>query len=188
MFCVSFHITLLQYYFKGRKLLGIIPSFYSDGFPLPNASVKSILSAGNFARIPSADILPADQVGFMTSLSNPSSSSVLSWLMPRSSSSCTFPPVDTQQFCSTIPHLHKSNGFRALPQCWKTHYVYFCQLLGSLSRGGWAGLNWAMFLETKPREQRQDKQTHWFARTGLEIRIYKYPHVLFLLNIYTKTE
>lgn len=53
---------------------------------------------------------------------------------------------------------------------------------------GGLGSNWAMFLETKPREQRQDKQTHWVAKTGLEIRIYKYPHVLFLLNIYTKTE
>lgn len=60
--CVGFHITVLQYYFRGRKLLGIIPSSYSEGFLPPTASVKSIPSCGNPARIPSADTLPEEQV------------------------------------------------------------------------------------------------------------------------------
>lgn len=29
MFCAGFHITVLQYYFRGRKLLGTIPSSYT---------------------------------------------------------------------------------------------------------------------------------------------------------------
>lgn len=90
--------------------------------------------------------------GFMTSLSNPPSSSVSSWLMPGSTSWCTFPRVDTRQLCSTAPHLYNSKGLRALLlQCWKTHYVYFCQLLGSLRWGG-PGSNWATLHEMKPQD------------------------------------
>lgn len=59
---MGFRITVLQYYFSGRKLLGIIPGSYSEGFPPPTASVKSIPSSGNSERIPTADTLPAEQV------------------------------------------------------------------------------------------------------------------------------
>lgn len=106
--------------------------------------------------------------GFMTSLSNPSSSSVSSWLMLGSTSSCTFPRVDTRQLRSTTPHLYNSKRYGGLPQCWKTHYVYFCQLLGSLSCGG-SGSNWATSHEMKPQEWRENKQTHRFTKACLEI-------------------
>lgn len=58
----GFHITVLQYYFRGKKLLGIIPSSYREGFPPPTVSVKSIPSSRNPVKIPSADTLPAEQV------------------------------------------------------------------------------------------------------------------------------
>lgn len=60
--CAGFHIRVLRYNFRGWKLLGIIPSSYSKGFPPPTASVKSIPSSGNSVRIPSADTLPGEQV------------------------------------------------------------------------------------------------------------------------------
>lgn len=52
----------MQYYFGVWKLLGIIPSSCSEGFPPPTASVKSIPSSGNSLRISSADILPGETV------------------------------------------------------------------------------------------------------------------------------
>lgn len=67
MFCSMdfmrvFALQYFQYYFRGWKLLAIIPSSYSGGFPPPAALVKSIPSYGNSARIPSADTLPGEQV------------------------------------------------------------------------------------------------------------------------------
>lgn len=112
--------------------------------------------------------------GFMTSLSNPFSSSVPSWLMPECTSWCTFPWVDTRQLRSTALHLYNLKGLRAPLQCWKTHYVYFCQLLGSHGWGG-PGSNWATLHKMKPGDQREDNQTHRLAvacaRTHTHIEI-----------------
>ena len=121
--------------------------------------------------------------GFMTSRSNPFSSSVPSWLMPKSTSWCTFPWVDTRQLRSTALHLYNSKGLRGVLQCWKTHYVYFCQLLGSLGRGG-PGSHWETLHKMKPLDWREDKQTRQLARrpasthtlTQIEISTCADPH------------
>lgn len=188
----GFHVTVLQYYFKDRQLLGIIPSSCSEGFPPPTASVQIHSILWKLCKDSHRWHTSCRASGFMTSLPNPSSSSVPSWLMPGSTSWCAFPRVDTRQLRSAAPHLYNSKrggggwGLRALLQCWKTHYVYFCQLLGSHGWGG-PGSNWATSHEMKPRDQREDKQTRRLTQACVQIDSRRYPHVLCLLNAYTKT-
>lgn len=155
----GFHVTVLQYYFKDRQLLGIIPSSCSEGFPPPTASVQIHSILWKLCKDSHRWHTSCRASGFMTSLPNPSSSSVPSWLMPGSTSWCAFPRVDTRQLRSAAPHLYNSKrggggwGLRALLQCWKTHYVYFCQLLGSHGWGGtWFELSNITWNET-PRPE-----------------------------------
>lgn len=149
IFYVGFHMTVLQYYFKGRKLLGIIPGSYTVA--IATAKRFSQLILWKLCKDSRCWHTSCRSCGFMTSRSNPSSSSVQSWLMPESTSLWTFSCVDMRRLCSTTPHLYNSKRFSALPRSWKTHYVYFCQLLGSLGRGG-PGSNWAALREMNPQE------------------------------------
>lgn len=111
MFCSTgwvFTLHLLPVYLRGRTLLGVIPSSTANDFHLQNATVESILSCGTSARIP--NVLESRR--FMTSQSNPSSSSISTGLMHGRTSWSTFPRANPRKLCSTAPHLN-SKGLRA---------------------------------------------------------------------------
>lgn len=103
----------------------------------------------------SADTLPCAPSSFLTSQSNPSSSSPR-----RLIDACDCFLVHLPQgghVADLVRHLplRNSKGFGTLPQCWESHYASSCQLLQSGSSS-----HWATWRKTKLHIEKEDHNTH----------------------------
>lgn len=187
MFCAGFHITVLHYDFWGWKLLGIIPSSYSNGFPPPNASVKSIPSSGNSARIPSADTLPVDQVDLWHHyLIPPHLLSQVDWclgVLPCAPSlgwtlGSYAPPRHISIIQSGTEFCHNAEKLIMFisASCWGPSAV------GDLVQIEQHHMKW------NPKNGGENKQTHWFTKACLEMEIQANTniHICLVFEIHTQ--